>query len=147
MSSMPLVHHGSMIEDFSMTFKDGRVVSCQAGVGQDVLESIFKVDEDASRLGEVALVPWTSPIRASGLLFYNTLYDENASCHLAVGQGFPTCLEGGAGMDEEQLKAAGVNKSATHVDFMIGTSDLGIVGIRADGSNTAIFKDGEWAFQ
>jgi aminopeptidase len=110
------------------------------------LESIFKVDEDASRLGEVALVPWTSPIRASGLLFYNTLYDENASCHLAVGQGFPTCLEGGAELDEDQLKAAGVNKSATHVDFMIGTDDLSIVGSRADGSTSAVFENGEWAF-
>jgi aminopeptidase len=145
-SSMPLVHHGSLVEDFSLTFKDGRVTACEAKTGQDVLEAIFAVDEDAARLGECALVPWTSPIRESGILFYNTLYDENASCHLAVGQGFPDCLEGGQEMDEDALKAAGVNKSATHVDFMIGTADLSVTGIKADGSEVAIFSDGEWAF-
>jgi aminopeptidase len=145
-SSMPLVHHGSLIEDFSLTFKDGRVTSCDAQVGKDVLEAIFAVDEDAARLGECALVPWTSPIRASGILFYNTLYDENASCHLAVGQGFPDCLEGGQEMDEDALKDAGVNKSATHVDFMIGTEDLRIVGTKADGTEALIFSEGEWAF-
>jgi aminopeptidase len=144
-SSMPLVHHGSLIEDFSLVFKDGRVQKCHARVGQDVLEAIFAVDEDAARLGECALVPWTSPIRQSDILFYNTLYDENASCHLAVGQGFPDCLEGGQQMGEDDLKAAGVNKSATHVDFMIGTADLNICGIRADGTEIPIFCEGEWA--
>lgn len=145
-SSMPLVHHGSLIENFSLTFKDGRVIASEAQTGQDVLEAIFAVDEDAARLGECALVPWTSPIRESGILFYNTLYDENASCHLAVGQGFPDCLEGGQEMDTEELKAAGVNKSATHVDFMIGTEDLCIKGIRSDGSEVSLFTEGEWAF-
>jgi aminopeptidase len=145
-SSMPLVHHGSLIENFSLTFKDGRVTSCDAQVGKDVLEAIFAVDEDAAHLGECALVPWTSPLRASGILFYNTLYDENASCHLAVGQGFPDCLEGGQQMDEDELKAFGVNKSATHVDFMIGTEDLRIVGIKSDSTEVPIFLEGEWAF-
>ena len=145
-SSMPLVHYGSLIEDFSITFRQGRAVDCSARVGQDVLEAIFTVDEDAARLGECALVPWTSPIQQSGILFYNTLFDENASCHLAVGQGFPDCLEGGQEMDEEGLKSHGVNKSATHVDFMIGTKDLAITGIKDDGSKVLIFKDGEWAF-
>ncbi|MDR2106363.1 MAG: aminopeptidase, partial [Coriobacteriales bacterium] len=84
--------------------------------------------------------------RQSGILFYNTLYDENASCHLAVGQGFPDCLEGGQEMDEDALKAAGVNKSATHVDFMIGTADLEITGIHADGTEVPVFRAGEWAF-
>jgi aminopeptidase len=145
-SSMPLVHHGSLIENFSLTFENGRVTSCNAQTGQDVLEAIFAVDEDAARLGECALVPWTSPIRESGILFFNTLYDENASCHLAVGQGFPDCLEGGQEMDEETLKAAGVNKSATHVDFMLGTADLTITGRKTDGSEVTVFKNGEWAF-
>jgi aminopeptidase len=144
-SSMPLVHYGSLVEDFWLRFEDGRVQDCHARVGLDVLKAIFDVDEDASRLGECALVPWSSPIRQSGILFFNTLYDENASCHLAVGQGFPDCLEGGQQMDEEQLKAAGVNKSATHVDFMIGTEDLTITGIKADGSKQVIFENGEWA--
>jgi aminopeptidase len=145
-SSMPLVHHGSLIKDFSLSFSDGRVTDCKAKTGQDVLEAIFAVDEDAARLGECALVPWTSPIRESGILFYNTLYDENASCHLAVGQGFPDCLEGGQELDEDALKAAGVNKSATHVDFMIGTKDLSIVGVKQDGTEVKIFDRGEWAF-
>jgi aminopeptidase len=145
-SSMPLIHHGSLIEDFSLKFVGGYVTECTARVGQDVLEAIFDVDDDAHRLGECALVPWTSPIRQSGILFYNTLYDENASCHLAVGLGFPDCLEDGQQMNEEELKAAGVNKSATHVDFMIGTADLRITGIKADGTEIAIFRDGEWAF-
>jgi aminopeptidase len=145
-SSMPLVHHGNLVEDFSLVFEGGRVTQCHAKTGKDVLEAIFAVDDDACRLGECALVPWTSPIRQSGILFYNTLYDENASCHLALGQGFPDCLEGGRHMDEEKLRAAGVNKSATHVDFMIGTSDLDITGIRPDGSELTIFRKGEWGF-
>jgi aminopeptidase len=145
-SRMPLVHHGSLVEDFWLRFEGGRVTECHARVGQDVLEAIFTVDEDAGRLGECALVPWASPIRQSGILFFNTLYDENASCHLAVGQGFPDCLEGGQRMDEEELKAAGVNKSATHVDFMIGSADLCVTGIHADGSEDAVFCNGEWAF-
>ncbi|MDR3052814.1 MAG: aminopeptidase [Coriobacteriales bacterium] len=145
-SSLPLVHNGALIEDFSLRFKEGRVVDCQAAVGQDVLEAIFKVDQNAARLGEVALIPYTSPIRQSGILFYSTLFDENASCHLAVGQGFPDCLEGGQTKSEDELLAAGVNKSATHVDFMIGTPDLQITGITASGEHIPVFKDGEWAF-
>jgi aminopeptidase len=144
-SSMPLVHHGNLIEDFVLTFEDGRVKDCHAKVGQEVLEAIFAVDDDAAHLGECALVPWTSPIRQRGILFYNTLYDENASCHLAVGQGFPDCLVGGQQMDEDELKAAGVNASATHVDFMIGTADLHVTGIRSDGGEVPIFQAGEWA--
>jgi len=144
-SSKPLIHHGNPIEDFSITFKDGKATDCFARVGQDVLEAIFKVDEHAARLGECALVPWTSPIQQSGTLFYNTLYDENASCHLAVGQGFPDCLEGGQEMDEEELIRHGVNKSATHVDFMIGTKDMNVVGIKTDGTEVDIFVNGDWA--
>jgi len=144
-SSMPLIHHGCPIEDFSIIFKDGKAVDCTARVGQDVLEAIFTVDEHAARLGECALVPWSSPIQQSGILYYNTLYDENASCHLAIGQGFPDCLEGGQSMDEEELVSCGVNKSATHVDFMIGTKDMSIIGIKKDGIEVAVFCNGNWA--
>ena len=145
-SSMPLIHYGSPIEDFSITFKDGKVTDCAAKVGQEVLEAVFSVDEGAQRLGECALVPWSSPIQQSGILFYSTLYDENASCHLAVGKGFSDCFEGGQMMSEDELEEAGVNKSATHVDFMIGTADLCIDGIMPDGQEIPLFKDGEWAF-
>ncbi|MDR1713724.1 MAG: aminopeptidase [Coriobacteriales bacterium] len=145
-SSMPLVHHGNLIEDFWLRFEGGRMVECQARTGQDVLQAIFDVDEGACHLGECALIPWTSPIRQTGLLFYNTLFDENASCHLAVGKGFPDCLVGGQEMDTAALQAAGVNDSATHVDFMIGTADLQITGIGADGRRTEVFHTGEWAF-
>lgn len=144
-SSLPLVHNGSLIEDFWLRFEDGRVVESQARVGDEMLKSIFSVDENASRLGEVALVPYSSPIRETDILFYSTLYDENASCHLAVGLGFPDCIEGGTNMSEDELLAAGVNKSATHVDFMIGTVDLNITGIKADGSEVPVFVAGEWA--
>jgi aminopeptidase len=145
-SSMPLIHYGSKVEDFSITFVDGSAVDCTARVGQDVLEAIFAVDEGAARLGECALVPWTSPIQQSGILFYNTLYDENASSHLAVGRGFSDCLEGGQQMSEDELEVAGVNKSATHVDFMIGTAGLSIDGIKPDGSILPVFRQGNWAF-
>lgn len=145
-SSMPLAHGGSLVEDFSVTFRDGKATDCSARVGQDVLESIFTIDEDAARLGECALVPWSSPLQKSGILFYNTLYDENASCHLAVGKGFSDCYEGGQQMSEDELQAAGVCKSASHVDFMIGTADLSVTGIKPDGTKVPVFVDGKWAF-
>ena len=145
-SAMPLVHHGSLIDSFSITFKDGKVVDLHAEVGQDILQSIVDTDENACRLGEVALVPFDSPIRNSGVLFYSTLFDENASCHLALGQGFPDCYQNGQHLTAEELLAGGVNKSATHVDFMIGTEDLNITGIKADGTEVAIFRNGNWAF-
>ena len=145
-SALPLVHHGSLIRDFSLTFKDGKVIDLHAAEGEDVLRSIVETDENSCRLGEVALVPFDSPIRNSGVLFYSTLYDENASCHLALGQGFPDCYEGGVHMSEEDLFAAGVNTSATHVDFMIGTEDLNIDGIKKDGTIVPIFRNGNWAF-
>ena len=145
-SAMPLAHNGSLIDNFSLTFKDGRVVELHAETGEDVLRSIVETDENSCRLGEVALVPFDSPIRNSGVLFYSTLFDENASCHLALGQGFPDCYEGGLQMSAEELFEGGVNKSATHVDFMIGTEDLNIDGIKADGQRVPIFRNGNWAF-
>ena len=143
-SSMPLAYNGNLIENFSLKFENGRVTECRAEKGLDILQSIFAVDDAASSLGECSLVPWTSPIRLSETLFYNTLYDENASCHLAVGTGFPDCLVGGTEMNDDELKSHGVNKSATHVDFMIGTADMQIVGIQKDGTRIPIFVDGEW---
>ena len=144
-SVLPLVHAGNIVDDFWMRFEAGRVVECEAARGEDVLRSIITNDENSCRLGECALVAKDTPIRQSGLLFYNTLYDENASCHLALGTGFPECIEGGFDMDKETLIAHGVNQSATHVDFMIGADDLRIEGITKDGRTIAVFEDGCWA--
>lgn len=145
-SAMPLAYNGSLIDGFSVRFEEGRAVEVHAAEGQDVLQSIVDTDENACRLGEVALVPYRSPIRDTGILFYSTLFDENASCHMAFGQGFPDCYRGGLDMSPEDLLAAGVNKSATHVDFMVGTEDLDIDGVKADGERVPIFRNGNWAF-
>lgn len=144
-SALPLIHNGTLIDGFSITFENGAVIDFSAEQGYETLKSIIETDENARRLGEVALVPFASPIRETGILFFNTLYDENASCHLALGQGFPDCYEGGTEMDAETLLEAGVNKSATHVDFMIGTEDLQIEGIKADGEVVSVFEKGNWA--
>ena len=146
-SALPLVHSGSIVRDFWFRFENGAVVDYGAAQGKEVLKQILATDENAVRLGEVALVSKNTPIRQSGLLFFSTLYDENASCHLAIGTGFPECIEGGVEMDVEALMAAGVNHSHTHVDFMIGADDLEITGIRADGSETPIFTSGQWAWE
>lgn len=145
-ASKPLSYNGELIEDFSLTFKDGKVVDVKARKGQKLLETMVKMDEGASRLGEVALIPYDSPISNSGILFYETLFDENAACHVALGAGFPELLPGGLDMSTEEQHKAGVNESMIHVDFMIGTKDLDIVGIGFDGKKTQIFKDGNWAF-
>ena len=144
-SALPLFHNGSPVEDFWVRFEGGRAVACDAAVGKDVLQGIIDTDENSCRLGECALVPFDSPIRNTGILFLETLYDENASCHLALGKGFPECLEGGYDMTEEQLLEAGCNVSATHVDFMVGTADLSIDGIKADGTVVPVFRQGNWA--
>ena len=146
-SALPLVHNGNLIENFRITFEAGKVVSLQAERGQDVLQAIVDTDENSCSLGEVALVPYISPIRNTGTLFYSTLYDENASCHMALGQGFPDCYQGGLQMGEDELFEAGVNKSATHVDFMVGTEDLNIDGIKADGTVVPVFRNGNWAHE
>lgn len=144
-SSMPLNYNGNLIEDFSFTFKDGLVVAYDAKKGKDVLTELLDTDEGAKRLGEVALVPYDSPISNQKILFYNTLFDENASCHFAVGKAYPTCVKGGEEMDKDALKAAGANDSLTHVDFMVGTEDLEIVGITANGEEIPVFKNGNFA--
>lgn len=145
-SSMPLNHNGNLIDGFSLTFSEGRVTSFLARQGYEVLKSILDTDEGSSFLGEVALVPYDSPISNTGILFYNTLFDENASCHLALGKAYPVSIQGGEDMTREQLDAAGANNSLTHADFMVGTADLSIIGIRHDGSEIPVFVEGNFAF-
>lgn len=146
-SAMPLVRAGSIVRNFWFRFEEGKVVDFGAEQGKAVLQQILDTDENAGRLGECAIISKNSPIRESGLLFYNTLFDENASCHLALGTGFPDCYEGGEEMDEKSLEAAGVNHSHTHVDFMIGADDLSITGITADGERIPIMVNGMWAWE
>jgi aminopeptidase len=143
-SSKPLNYQGNLIDRFSLVFEKGKVVSCSAAVGQAVLENLIATDDGAARLGEVALVPFDSPISNSNILFYNTLFDENASCHLAFGKAYPVCLKGGEEMDKDTLEAAGVNDSLVHVDFMIGTKDLSIDGQTADGEWVPVFRNGNF---
>jgi aminopeptidase len=145
-SSKPLSYNGSIIDKFSITFKDGRIVDYTAEKGYDTLKSIIETDEGAHYLGEVALVPYDSPISKSGILFYNTLFDENASCHLAIGKAYPKCIENSDGMTKEQLESAGVNDSFMHVDFMVGSRDLEITGVTADGKEIPVFRNGNFAF-
>ncbi len=144
-ATKPLVYGGNMIDGFSLTFKEGKVIDFEAEQGYETLKHLLETDEGATRLGELALVPHASPISQSGLIFYNTLFDENASCHIALGKAYPTNLEGGSDMNEEQLDQHGVNDSLTHVDFMIGSADLDIDGEKSDGSSEPVFRKGAWA--
>ena len=144
-ASKPLSYQGQLIEDFSISFKDGKVCSVKAKKNQALLEKMVKMDEGASMLGEVALVPFESPINQTGILFYETLFDENACCHVALGAGFPDLYPGGLDMNMEQRKEVGINDSMIHVDFMVGTRDLSIIGIDKAGKEIQIFKDGTWA--
>ncbi|ERJ13119.1 aminopeptidase [Haloplasma contractile] len=145
-SSKPLNYRGTLIDQFSLTFKNGEVVDYSAEIGYESLKSLIETDEGSRYLGEVALVPYDSPISKSGVLFYNTLYDENASCHLAIGKAYPVCIKGGENMTSEELEQHGVNESITHVDFMFGTKDLQITGVTHDGEEIVIFKDGNFAY-
>lgn len=144
-SSMPLNHNGNLIDGFSFTFERGKIVDFTAKQGYDVLKHILETDEGSRYLGEVALVPNHSPISNMGILFYNTLFDENASCHLALGAAYPSCIQDGTTMSKEQQAQKGVNDSANHIDFMVGTEDLNIVGIKADGTEISIFEHGNWS--
>jgi aminopeptidase len=143
-SSMPLNYNGSLIENFSLEFKDGKVIGFQAEKGYETLKNIIETDEGSCYLGELALVPYHSPISDLNILFYNTLYDENASCHLAIGKAYPVCIKNGDKMSKEELEQAGVNDSLTHVDFMFGTEDLNITGTNLNGEEVAIFRNGNF---
>ena len=145
-STKPLAYAGNIIDDFELTFEKGRVISAKAGKGEETLQQILNTDEGAKRLGEVALVPHSSPISQMDTLFYNTLYDENAASHLALGRAYRFTLDGGTTMTDDEASAAGANDSLTHVDFMIGSAETNIDGVLADGSREAIMRNGEWAF-
>lgn len=145
-ASLPLAYNGTLIKDFYVRFEHGRVIDYGAKQGEEALRSIIETDEGSHYLGEAALVPYDSPISQMGILFYNTLYDENAACHLALGKGFPECLKNGVGMSKEELKKHGVNDSLTHVDFMIGTKDLNITATLEGGGEKQIFKNGVFTF-
>lgn len=144
-ASKPLNYNGNLISGIRLEFAQGRVVHASAEAGQDMLDKLLEVDEGARYLGEAALVPFDSPISNSGILFYNTLFDENAACHLALGKAYPTCLEKGETMDSAELARHGVNDSLIHEDFMIGTADMSITGIKANGERLPVFVEGSFA--
>ena len=145
-ATKPLSYNGQVIDKFWIRFKDGKAVEWDAEKGKDVLTEIITMDEGSCMLGEVALVPYDSPIQNSGMLFYNTLFDENAACHLALGFGFADTIDGFENMTLQECYDKGVNKSFMHVDFMIGSKDMSIVANTRDGRKVPIFKDGNWAF-
>ena len=144
-SSMPLNYNGNLIENFSMTFKEGRIVDFSAEKGYETLKTIIETDDGSHFLGEVALVPYDSPISNSNILFYNTLFDENASCHLALGKAYPVCMKNSEKLTHDDFSKLGINESLVHVDFMIGTSDLEILGMTSDGKEIPIFRNGNFA--
>lgn len=144
-STKPLNNSGTLIEDFALTFKDGKVIDVVAKVGEEVLKSLISTDEGAKSLGEVALVPFKSPISDTNVLFNTTLYDENASCHFALGRAYPSCIENGTKLSQEELNKLGVNDSLIHVDFMVGDETLDIIATTHDGREIQIFKNGNWA--
>jgi aminopeptidase len=145
-ATKPLSYQGSLIENFSIRFENGRAVEAHAEKNQAVLEKMLAMDEGAAYLGECALIAKDSPINLSGILFWNTLYDENASCHFAVGRGFDCCIKDFAKYSKEELIAMGLNDSMIHVDFMVGCDSLNITGITADGEHIPVFRDGMWCF-
>lgn len=145
-STKPLSYGGSIIDRFTLTFEKGRIVDFHAEEGQETLERLISMDEGSHYLGEVALVPFHSPISKSGILYYTTLYDENASCHLAIGSSYASNIEGGKTMSPEELAERGMNASIAHVDFMMGSSETDIYGITTSGDREPIFLKGNWAF-
>lgn len=145
-STKPLSYGGNLIDNFTLTFENGRIVDVKAEEGEAILKKLVETDEGSHYLGELALVPHDSPISNSNVLFYNTLFDENASNHFAIGNGYAFCVEGGKTMNEEELEKHGVNSSITHVDFMIGSAEMDIDGIKEDGTAEPVFRNGNWAF-
>ena len=145
-ASKPLVIHGNIVEDIRFTFKDGRITEISASSNGDILRKEVETDEGAHYIGEIALVPYDSPISRSGILFYNTLFDENAACHFAYGEAYPSCVEDGDSKSAEELLKAGINAdSSVHTDFMVGTEDLSITGTTADGRTVSIFENGNFS--
>ncbi len=144
-ASLPLSYQGRLIDKFSLTFKDGAVTDFDAEIGKEALAGLLDTDEGSRRLGEVALIPHDSPISNLGILFYNTLFDENASCHLALGDCYPETVKNGIGMDRKELLKKGGNESANHVDFMFGTADMNIDGIK-NGEAVPVFRNGNFVF-
>jgi aminopeptidase len=144
-STKPLSHQGTLIENIDVRFENGNVVEAHASEGEAVLQRMIETDEGARKLGEVALVPHSSPIAQSGILFWNTLFDENAASHIALGQAYSTCLFGGEKMSSEELRARGANESLIHVDWMIGSGEMDVDGIRTDGGSEPLMRKGEWA--
>ncbi len=144
-ATKPLSYQGTLIEDIAVRFEAGRIVEATASRGEEVLHKVLESDDGASRLGEVALVPHGSPISQSDLLFYNTLFDENAACHIALGQCYAKCFRDGAHLSREQIAAQGGNESMIHIDWMIGSAQIDIDGLHADGRRVPVFRRGEWA--
>ena len=144
-ATKPLSYNGKIIDGFKMTVKDGKVIDYQADLGEDTLEQMLSMDEGAKYFGEVAIVPVDSPISNSGLTFFNTLYDENAACHLAIGAAYPHTIQDGDGMDDEEKDQKGVNTSITHVDFMVGSKDVAIFGIKENGTKIPVIQNGNWS--
>lgn len=145
-NTMPLIYQGNTIDKFTLTFKDGKVVDYSAKIGAEFLKELLTTDDGSSYLGEVALVDHYSPISQSNTIYFETLFDENASCHLALGAAYPICLTNGSNMNDDELKNAGLNRSITHVDFMIGHKDMCITGITSTGKEVLIMKDGHLQF-
>ena len=145
-SAMPLVDSGNIIDKFHFIIRDGKIVEAHAEKGEEFLKAAISVDEGASYFGEVALVPYDSPISNQKILFYNTLFDENAACHIAFGDGYPTNIKGGSAMSRDELLAKGLNSSAIHEDVMVGAPDTHVVGVTKSGEEITIFENGEWAF-
>lgn len=143
-SALPLSYNGQIIDKFSITFEHGKIIDFTAEKGYDSLKELIATDKGTRSLGEVALIGKNSPIAKSGILFFNTLFDENASCHLAIGKGYPTTVKNGEELSPAELKAKGLNDSVEHVDFMIGTPDLSVTGETRDGKQIQLFRDGEW---
>lgn len=144
-STKPLSYSGNIIDNFTITFENGKIVDVKAEEGEEILKHLIATDEGSHYLGEVALVPYDSPISLSNILFYNTLFDENASNHLAIGNAYAFCIENGKGMTQEELAKNGLNESITHVDFMIGSAEMDIDGIATDGTIEPVFRNGNWA--
>ena len=143
-STKPLSYQGTMIEGISVRFEAGKIVEAHATRGEQVLQKMIETDEGARRLGEVSLVPHSSPIASSGLLFMNTLFDENAACHIALGQAYSTCLKNGDTLTPEELASRGANSSLIHVDWMIGSNRIDVEGVSASGHAEPVMRSGEW---